>query len=57
MYMTSSLPSPLQVTLCPGDVLFIPKHWWHYVECTEPAVSVNTWIDLVGHAIVAPSLP
>ena len=43
------LPLPVQVVLSPGDVLFVPRHWWHYVECLEPAVSVNTWIDLVSH--------
>ena len=42
-------PRPVQVVLSPGDVLFVPRHWWHYVECLEPAVSVNTWIDLVSH--------
>ena len=36
-----------QVILEAGDALFVPRHWWHYVECLEPAVSVNTWIDLV----------
>ena len=37
----------LQVVLERGDVLFVPRHWWHYVECIEPAVSVNTWIEVV----------
>ena len=33
--------------LKPGDVLFVPKHWWHYVESQETSISVNTWIELV----------
>jgi len=35
------------VTLKPGDVLFVPHHWWHYVENIGVAVSVNSWIPLV----------
>ncbi|KAF7215352.1 HSPB1-associated protein 1 homolog [Nothobranchius furzeri] len=35
------------VTLQPGQVLFVPRHWWHYVESVDPiTVSVNTWIEL-----------
>lgn len=35
------------VTLQPGEVLFVPRHWWHYVESIDPiTVSVNTWIEL-----------
>nr|CAD7202661.1 unnamed protein product [Timema douglasi] len=34
------------VTLNPGDVLFVPHHWWHYVENITTAVSINTWISL-----------
>lgn len=44
-----------QAILEPGDVLLVPRHWWHFVECMEPSVSVNTWIDLVRrqqHTIV-----
>jgi oxalate decarboxylase/phosphoglucose isomerase-like protein (cupin superfamily) len=35
------------VTLKPGDVLFVPRHWWHYVENVGVAVSINSWIPLV----------
>ncbi|XP_030066024.1 HSPB1-associated protein 1 [Microcaecilia unicolor] len=35
------------VTLHPGQVLFVPRHWWHYVESIDPiTVSVNSWIEL-----------
>lgn len=27
----------------PGEVLFIPYAWWHYMECDEPTVSVTWW--------------
>ncbi|KAJ6665450.1 hypothetical protein lerEdw1_003291 [Lerista edwardsae] len=35
------------VTLLPGQVLFVPRHWWHYVESIDPiTVSINSWIEL-----------
>ncbi|XP_049450022.1 HSPB1-associated protein 1 homolog [Epinephelus fuscoguttatus] len=35
------------VTLQPGQVLYVPRHWWHYVESVDPVtVSVNSWIEL-----------
>ena len=29
--------------LRPGEMLFIPAKYWHYVESLTPAVSVNFW--------------
>uniref|UniRef100_A0A8C6WE03 HSPB1-associated protein 1 n=1 Tax=Nannospalax galili TaxID=1026970 RepID=A0A8C6WE03_NANGA len=35
------------VTLSPGQVLFVPRHWWHYVESIDPVtISINSWIEL-----------
>jgi lysine-specific demethylase 8 len=30
-------------TLEPGDVLFIPKGWWHYLRADNVSISVNCW--------------
>lgn len=35
------------VTLEPGDVLFVPPGWWHYVESLELTVSVNIWLPII----------
>lgn len=32
------------ITLKPGDVLFVPKGWWHYVESLDLTMSVNVWL-------------
>ena len=42
------LPSSgwIEFELQPGDVLHVPRHWWHAVYTTsDHALSVNTWID------------
>ncbi len=31
----------LRVELMPGDLLFIPRGWWHQVEALEPSIAVN----------------
>ena len=36
----------LVVTMQPGDVLFVPRHWWHHVQNLDDAVSINTWIEM-----------
>jgi Cupin-like domain len=32
-----------EADLDPGDMLYIPIHWFHHVVSLEPAVSVNYW--------------
>lgn len=36
------------VVLQPGDVLYVPRHWWHHVVCLDAAVSVNLWMEDEG---------
>jgi [histone H3]-dimethyl/trimethyl-L-lysine36 demethylase len=31
--------------LRPGDALFIPRGWWHYVQALEASASVSFWWD------------
>jgi hypothetical protein len=33
----------IEVTLNPGDFLYLPPFWWHQVETFNPYVSVNYW--------------
>ena len=36
-----------EVVLAPGEVLLVPRHWWHFVTTlSSSALSVNTWLDL-----------
>ncbi|XP_068102313.1 HSPB1-associated protein 1 isoform X2 [Hyperolius riggenbachi] len=38
---------PHVVTLHPGQVLLVPRHWWHYVESIDDVtVSINSWMEL-----------
>lgn len=33
----------LQVTVGPGDLLYVPPYTWHYVETLTSSVSLSTW--------------
>jgi lysine-specific demethylase 8 len=37
------LPPCIEGTIYPGDILYIPKEWWHYIRTVETSVSVNSW--------------
>jgi len=36
---------PYVVNLKPGDVLLVPRHWWHFVVNNELSISINTWLE------------
>ncbi|XP_050543797.1 HSPB1-associated protein 1 isoform X2 [Daktulosphaira vitifoliae] len=36
----------ISVVLSPGDVLYVPHKWWHYVENLSTAISINSWIPI-----------
>ena len=35
--------TPLEVNVSPGEMLFIPATWWHYLRALEPSISLNFW--------------
>jgi len=35
---------PLVVELCPGDVLYIPKGWWHQVKSLDSTISIASFM-------------
>jgi hypothetical protein len=35
----------LEGVLAPGECLYIPKGWWHYVRSLSPSFSVSFWWD------------
>ncbi len=37
-----SAAAPVEAMLAPGDVLLIPKYWWHCVYAVEPSVNLST---------------
>lgn len=43
-YLSILEDKPKLITLEPGDVLFVPNGWWHYVESLDfVCISVNIW--------------
>ncbi|KAL1530716.1 hypothetical protein AB1Y20_001615 [Prymnesium parvum] len=38
-----------ELLLAAGEVLFVPRHWWHDVSTRSAwALSINTWLDAEG---------
>ncbi|MES1902120.1 MAG: Lysine-specific demethylase 8 [Paramarteilia canceri] len=33
----------IQLTILPGQILYIPKGWWHYVQSITPSLSISNW--------------
>lgn len=48
--MPDSLPasvSPIRVRLRPGEALYLPAGWWHYVQqAKEVTIAINWWYDM-----------
>lgn len=43
---------PQTALLGPGEMCFIPRGWWHYVESLDPSISVNNFgLNLTDLAI------
>jgi len=39
----SASGSHIDTVLGPGDALYIPRGWWHYVRSLTPSLTVNFW--------------
>ena len=39
----AQVPEIWDTQLQPGDILFIPRKWWHSVQALEYSISVNAW--------------
>ena len=42
------------VLLEPGDVLYIPRFWWHAVSSLDVSISLNWWWDIYARALISP---
>ena len=46
-YPCALKPLPLRVILKPGDVLFVPKNWWHIVASRpDPERGINLMVNI-----------
>lgn len=37
-----------EVVLAPGQILYLPSHWFHQVSSVDASVSVNVWTDALS---------
>ncbi|MDH3739769.1 MAG: cupin-like domain-containing protein [Alphaproteobacteria bacterium] len=51
----SAMQAAVKYTMEPGDVVYIPRRWWHQVECLSPTISLSGFVvgrsDRVPYAI------
>ncbi len=40
-----NLATVFKGSLHPGDVLILPREWWHFIYSSENSISVNYWFD------------
>ncbi|KAJ1454676.1 hypothetical protein M885DRAFT_521642 [Pelagophyceae sp. CCMP2097] len=38
-------PPAVRVDIRPGQLLYVPRGWWHDVQALEPAISISFWFD------------
>ncbi|KAF5363697.1 hypothetical protein D9756_000620 [Leucocoprinus leucothites] len=39
--------APIQIRLRPGEALYLPTGWWHYVQqAKETTIAINWWYDM-----------
>jgi len=41
--LAAELPPPLESTLASGDLLYIPRRWWHLIRTQDTSISINCW--------------
>ena len=41
--MFEHAPNAFECVIYPGDLLYIPKRWWHHVTSLDTAISINVW--------------
>lgn len=37
---------PIEITVGPGESLYLPAGWWHYVRQSSITIAVNYWYEL-----------
>lgn len=47
-YLSLGIPF-YEVTLAPGDLLYLPPLWFHHVTALEDSISVNVWSESKGN--------
>ncbi len=40
-----------ETTLNPGDILYLPQFWWHFVIAVELSININTWVRAKGPSV------